>query len=167
MQVRHRFASVGAVIKYEAKATLREAQPPGDFGGFHQQMTEQGLVLQPRFGYARNGFLRDQKDVRGRLWGNVVKGDDQVVFIDDPGRNFASDNLLEKGSAHNFNCAKFANGPDQGPALRYSTMSAHASPAASTRTLRRRNSMIWSRNCSQRGLQRCAPSNRFTQARRP
>lgn len=102
MQVRHRFAAVGAVVEDEPETVLRQAQFPGDFGGFQQQMAEQGLVFRSRFGEAREGFLRDHEDVRRCLRGNVVEGDDRVVLIDNPGRNLTSDDFLKEGLAHNF-----------------------------------------------------------------
>ena len=101
MQVWHRFTAVGAVIEYEAEAIIRQAQFPGDNGGFQEQMAEQGLVFQRRFGDARDGFLRDQEDVGWRLRGDVVEADDQVVLIDNPGRDFTRDDFFEKGLAHN------------------------------------------------------------------
>ena len=100
MQVRHRFAGVRAVIDYEAEAILRQAQFPGNFGGFQQQMTELGLVFGLCFGDPRNGFLRDQEDMRGRLRGDVVESDDQVVLINNPGRDFTGDDFLKQGLAH-------------------------------------------------------------------
>lgn len=102
MQVRHRFAGVPAIVEHEAETILCQAQFPGNFGGLQQQVTEQGLVFRPHFGNARNGFLRDQEDMRGRLRGDVVEGDDQVVLIDNPGRDFTSNNFLEQGLAHKF-----------------------------------------------------------------
>ncbi len=102
MQVRHRFAGVGAVVEHEAETVLRQAQFPGDFGGFQQQMTEQGLVFRPRFGEARDGFLRDHEDMCRGLRGNVVESDDRVVLIDNPGRDPTSDDFLKEGLAHNF-----------------------------------------------------------------
>jgi hypothetical protein len=101
MYVRHRFAGVGAVVEYEPEAVLRQAQLPRNFGGFQQQMTEQGLVFRTRFGNTRDGLLRDQKDVRRRLRGDVMEGDDRVVLINNPGRNFTRDDFLEQGLAHN------------------------------------------------------------------
>lgn len=100
MQMGHCFAGVTAIVEYEAEAVLRQVQLPSNFGGFQQQMTEQGLVLRPRFRDPRDGLLWDQKDVRGRLRGDVVEGDDQVVLIDDPGRDFTSDDFLKQGFAH-------------------------------------------------------------------
>ena len=100
MKVRHGFATIRAVIKYKAEAVLLKAQLSGDFGSFQQQMTEQGLVFGLRFGDARDGFLRDQENVCRCLWCNVMEGDDGVVLIDNPGRDFASDDFLEKSTAH-------------------------------------------------------------------
>jgi len=104
MQVRHRFAGVPAIVEYEAETIVRQAQFPGNFGGFQQQMTKLGLVFGLRFGNARDGFLRDQEDMRGRLRGDVVEGNDQVVLINNPGRDFTSDDFLEQGLTHTFDC---------------------------------------------------------------
>ena len=95
MQMRHRFAGVATVVENEAEAILRQAQHPGNFGGFQQQMAEQGLIFGLGFGHARNRLLWDQEDMRRRLWGDIVKGDDEVVLIDNPGWDFPGDNFFE------------------------------------------------------------------------
>ena len=100
MQVRHGLAGIRAVVEHEAKTILLEAKLLRDRGGFEHQMAEHLVILRRRFGDARDGFLRNQQNVRRRLWVDVAKGDDEVVFINDLRRDFARDDFFKQGLVH-------------------------------------------------------------------
>jgi hypothetical protein len=60
-------------------------------------VTEQRLVARMRLADARDRFLGDDEDVRGRLRFDVVEGEHEVVFIDDLRRDLTGDEFLEEG----------------------------------------------------------------------
>lgn len=100
MQMRHSFAASRTIVDDEAITALFQAQLAGDGGGFEEQMAERGLVGVRGFGDARNGFLGDDDDVRGRLRVDVAEGQHDLVFINNRRRDFAGDDFLKKGFAH-------------------------------------------------------------------
>ena len=54
------------------------------------------MVFGLGFGDSSDGFLGNHQHVRGRLRVDVVEGKDEVVFVDDVGRDFAGDDFLEE-----------------------------------------------------------------------
>jgi len=100
MQMRHGFAGVRAVVEHEAEAAALQTQFLRHLARFQQQMTERGLVFHGGFGKARDGLLRNEEDMGGRLRVDVPERDDQVIFIDDLRWNLACDDFLEEGLAH-------------------------------------------------------------------
>ena len=58
------------------------------------------MVLRRRLGDARDGLSRDKQGVCRRLGFDVAKSHDQVVFVNDVGRNLASDDFFKDGFAH-------------------------------------------------------------------
>ncbi len=57
------------------------------------------MILRLRFGNARDGFLRDDENVLGRLRVDVIEGENKVVLVNDLCRNFASNDFLEERHA--------------------------------------------------------------------
>ena len=100
MQVRHRFATVRAVVDDEPVAGFFPAEFGSAFGGFEQEMAEQFLIVRLRFGDARNRLLWKNQNVRRGLRIDVVNGEDEVVFKNDLRRNFAGGDFFKQGFAH-------------------------------------------------------------------
>jgi hypothetical protein len=63
-------------------------------------MTEYLVVFRFGFGDSRDRFLRNDQDMRWRLWLDVAKGEHQSVLVNNRGGNFAGDNFFKKGFAH-------------------------------------------------------------------
>ena len=57
------------------------------------------MILRLRFGNARDGFLRDDENVRGSLRVNVVEGQYEVVLVNDVRGYFAGNNFFEQRHA--------------------------------------------------------------------
>lgn len=95
MEVRHGFASIGAVVEDEAVTVFVESKLLCNLGSFNQQMTQHLVIVRMRLGNARDWFLRDDQDVNGRLRFDIVKRDDLIVLINDFGRYFARYDFLK------------------------------------------------------------------------
>jgi hypothetical protein len=100
MQMRNRFAGIWAIVEYKAKTVLSEAKLLGNGSGFNQKMAEYLMIVRMRFGNARDRFLGNDQNMNWRLRFHIVKGDDFIIFVNNFGRDFASDDFLEKGFAH-------------------------------------------------------------------
>ena len=100
MQMRHGLATVSTVIEDETIAGLFESQLVSDLSGFEQQMAECLMIGCRRFSDARDGFLGDDENVRGRFGCDVFERDHEIVFINDLSRNFARDDFFKQGLAH-------------------------------------------------------------------
>ena len=96
MEVRNGFARIWAIIEYEAEPGLGQAELTSHLGGFEQEVTEQLMIIGFSFGDSRDGFLRDDQDMRGSLRFDVLESQDQVILINDGGRDFARDDFLEE-----------------------------------------------------------------------
>ena len=100
MQMGHRFAAIGTVVDDEAVAGLVQAKGLGHGGGLEQQMSQQGMIGGLRLGDARHGFLGHDQNMGGRLRGDVAEGEDQIIFLNDRGRDFAGGDFLKQRFAH-------------------------------------------------------------------
>ena len=94
------FAGIGPVVDDEAKAGLMNAEGAGDFDSLQEKVAEGFLVGLGGIGDAGDRFPGNDENVAGRAGIDIAKGKDDVVFIDDLGRDFASGNFFEKGFAH-------------------------------------------------------------------
>src|SRR6266498_2119922 len=115
-------------------------------------MPQNFMVFRFRFGNARNGFLRNNQNVNRRLRFDVVKGENEVIFVNDLRRNFPGCNFFKKSFAHRQTSHETSNEQES---------------FVSAWTQLRRNSRIWFSMFRQRELQRCAPTSCFTQSRSP
>lgn len=94
MQVRDRFAAVGAVVDDKTVA-VREVLLPGDRRRREQEVPENVLVFAGGLTDARNEFFRNDQDVGRGLRIDVLQSDAVIVFVDLLRRDFAVDDLLE------------------------------------------------------------------------
>lgn len=60
-------------------------------------MPEQGIVVGVRHADAWQRFARHNQDVGGCLGGNVVKGDAELIFMDEGGGDFLVADFFEEG----------------------------------------------------------------------
>ena len=107
MQMRHSFAGVRTVVENQPKTTLFEAEFVCHLTRLEHQVAEDLVIARSCLGDAGNGFLGNQQYVRGRLRFDVAKGDDEIVFVNNLRGDFARDDFLEQGLAHD---AKWISG---------------------------------------------------------
>ena len=95
MKMRHTLAAVRTAIDDEPKAGVMEAFLFGD------RLRDMDEVAQKRFvggcggRHAGDFSFRDDQDMDRGLGMNIVKRQAEVVFISDPDRDFAGDDLRE------------------------------------------------------------------------
>jgi hypothetical protein len=100
MQVGDGFTGVWAGVDDQPIASFLEPSLQSNLSGFQQEVAQQRLVRRPGFGQAGDRLLGDDQDVHGGLRADIVKGEDLVIFINDPGRNLAVDDPLKNAPAH-------------------------------------------------------------------
>jgi len=100
MQVRHGLPRVRAIVEDQPIAVSLEAEFLGDFGGLEQKVAEDLVIRGSGFGDARDRFLRNDQHVRRCLRFDIAESDDQIVLIDNRGRDFPGDDFLEQSFAH-------------------------------------------------------------------
>ena len=100
MQMRDAFARVWPIVDDQPVAGLREAKLFCNLRSFQKEVSKQGFVPGGGVGDSRDWFARDDKDMHGRLWPDVMKRHNFIVLIDNPCGQLAVGNLLEKGFAH-------------------------------------------------------------------
>jgi hypothetical protein len=100
MQMRHGFAGMRPVVENQPEPGFGDPELARDFSSLEQQMAENLVIL--RFGLrdADDRLLWDNQHMLGRLGIDVAKSQDQIVFINDRGRDFTGDDFLEKSFAH-------------------------------------------------------------------
>ncbi len=57
------------------------------------------MILRLRLGNARDGFLRDDENMRGRVRIDVIEGQYEVILVNDVCGDFASNDFLEERHA--------------------------------------------------------------------
>lgn len=97
MQVRDRFAGIAAVIDHDAIAAFRDAFEPGHGARGEEQSAEQFGIEIARFAEPGEMPLGNDQDVERRLRIRVMKSDQVVGFMDDPGRNFSGGDFFKNG----------------------------------------------------------------------
>ena len=97
MQVRHRLPGIAAVIDHDAIAAFRDAFQPGHGARGEEQSAEQFGIEIARFTEPGEMPLGDDQDVERGLRIRVVKGNQIVGFMDDPGRNFSGGDFFKNG----------------------------------------------------------------------
>jgi len=104
VKMRHALATIPAVIDDEPKTRILE---PFLFG---YDLRDMDQMAQKRFvggcggRDARDFLFGNNQNMDRGLRLNIVKGQTAVVFVSDPGRDFAGDDLREN-RAHGFQCS--------------------------------------------------------------
>jgi hypothetical protein len=76
--------------------TFLAAQFQGQALGGKQNMASQGFVVFAQVIQGADGFLRDYQEMYRRLWGDIVEGEDLVIFVDDLRGYFSVDDFGEQ-----------------------------------------------------------------------
>ena len=96
MQVEDALAGAGARVRHQPEAALGQ---PG-LARKPRRSLEQSAEHWPVVGgEVLGGFdvlARDQQDVRRRLGADVAKGEDEIILVDDVGRDLTAGNPAEK-----------------------------------------------------------------------
>ncbi len=98
--MRHGFATITTVVDNETKSSLRKIQLGRYRPCLQKQMSQERLVFIRRLPDSRNRLLGDDQDVHRCLRIDVPKSEDQLVLIDDVGRNLAVDYFFKKRLTH-------------------------------------------------------------------
>jgi len=94
------FPAVGAVVDHEAVTGLVEFQLPGDFLGGGEKVAENGVVFRGDGGVAGVVLFGNEKDMDGGLGGDVAKGQDVLVLVDNVGLGFTVDDPFKDRFGH-------------------------------------------------------------------
>src|ERR1700722_17981027 len=100
MQVRNCLAAIEAIIDDDAVTVFRQADFVRNLSSFQQQMSQDFCILRPGFPNAGNQLSGEDQNVSGSLGMDIANSDDQIIFIDDCCRDFASGDFFKKCFAH-------------------------------------------------------------------
>ena len=100
MQMRHRFASIRAVVEHQPVAALLEPEFLRHIGGLEQQVPQHLMIRRRSFSNARDGLFRNQQNVGRGLRSDVMESENKIIFIDNLRRDLSRNDLFEKSFAH-------------------------------------------------------------------
>jgi len=98
VKMRHAFAAIRTIINHEPKARIVQAFLPGDPLCDIEEMAQKRFVRCRGFRHAGDFSFGNDEKMNRRLGIHIVKRQAKVVFISDPGRDFAGDDLRENGA---------------------------------------------------------------------
>ena len=98
--MRHGFAAITPVVDDESKSALRKIQLGRYRPCLEKQMSQERLIFMRRLPDSRDRLLGDDQDVHWRLRIDVPESEDQLVLIDDIGRNLTGDYFFKKRLTH-------------------------------------------------------------------
>jgi len=98
--VKDNLPAVGVAVDHQAIAGVGHSQLPGQPGRGGDQVAHDAGLPVAELVQRSDVLLGDKQDVGGRLRIDVVKGQAQVVLVDDLGRDLAVADLAEKAIAH-------------------------------------------------------------------
>ena len=94
--MRDAFAGVFSVVDGQAKSVFVQAKVACNIFGLQEQMAEHLTIIRFGLGDAGDRLFGNHQHVHGGLRVNVVKGEDEVVFVDNVGGDFAGDDFLKE-----------------------------------------------------------------------
>ena len=100
MQVGDSFAAIGPVINDEAVAGFVELALTGNPLSGDEEMSEEGMILGRDGAVAGVMFFWNDKNMDGGLGGEITKGEDVIILVEDIGGELAVDDPLEDGFGH-------------------------------------------------------------------
>jgi len=100
MQVGNGLAAIAPIVDDESITGFFETKGGCDLRRAQKKVTEQGSIVRSGEGDSGDGFLWNNERVNGCLGIDIMKREDEFIFVDDTGRNLAGDYLLENGFTH-------------------------------------------------------------------
>jgi hypothetical protein len=94
------FAAIGAVINDEAVAGFVELALASDPLGGDEEMGEEEMIFSGDGTMAGVMFFWNDKNVDGCLGGEITKGEDVIILVEDIGGELAVDDAFEDGFGH-------------------------------------------------------------------
>lgn len=90
------FAGVFSVVDGKAKSVFLQAKVARNIFGLQEQMAEHLMIIRFSLGDTGDRFFWNHQHVHGGLRVDVVKGEDELVFVDNVGGDFAGDDFLKE-----------------------------------------------------------------------
>jgi len=100
MDMEDRLPGVGIVIGDDPEARFRHPPLPRQTRRHHVDMADQLPVLRRDVETVDDMLPRDQEEMMRCLWGNILDGDDKVVFIDRLCGNGSGNDLAKYAVLH-------------------------------------------------------------------
>ena len=105
MEVVNRLAAVSPNICDDAVSIDFETLVPGDVSHLEKEMSKQPLVFSLRTCKTGNLLLGNHQNMNRSLWIHIPESEAVFIIVDDVGRDFTVNDLLENG--HACNAAEF------------------------------------------------------------
>jgi len=94
------FSAIGAVIDDEAVAGFFKLALASDPLSGDEEMSEEGMILGRDGAVAGVMFFWNDENMDGGLGGEITKGEDVIILVEDIGGEFAVDDAFEDGFGH-------------------------------------------------------------------
>lgn len=95
MDVKHILTTLFIAVPDQSVATFRQPLLIGQFGGGQHHMTDQVSIVAVEVIKRCDVVFGNDQYVAWRLWTDVVKGEEPIVFIGDVCRNLSGDDFAE------------------------------------------------------------------------
>jgi len=99
VEVKHGLPGSAPVIEY-CPVTIGELAVASDFCSDELQLAEHRGVFRARFGQRHKMFARDDENMAGRLWRDILESEDVVVFVNDFRGNLLFSNFAKQAVVH-------------------------------------------------------------------
>lgn len=100
MQMRHGFATVWPVIDDQAVTGLRQSGFFRHFTRLEQQVSKNLSMFGLDFGNPGKHFLGKNQKMSRRLWFDVLDRENQIILVNNRGRNLPGNDFFEQRFAH-------------------------------------------------------------------
>lgn len=100
VQVGDGFAAIRAIIDDESIAGFVELALTGNPLGGDEEMSEEGMILGRDGAVAGVMFFWNNKNMDGGLGGEITKGEDVIILVENIGGELAVDDAFEDGFGH-------------------------------------------------------------------
>ena len=97
VEMRNRLTAMGSVIDHKTVSAFGDVFPSCDFRRSNKKPPEQNLIGLLGGTDSRNGRFRNAQNMYGCLRRDIPKGQTELVFKNDVGRDFSGDDFFEKG----------------------------------------------------------------------
>ena len=97
VEMRNRLTAMGSVIDHKTVSAFGDVFPSRNFRRSNKEPPEQDLISLICGTDSRNGRFRNAQNMHGCLRRDIPKGQTELIFKNDVGRDFAGDDFFEKG----------------------------------------------------------------------